>query len=137
MEHRTDVTRILSRIVGPYLLVAGVATALRRDELPKVIAALGADPGLTFVTGALILLVGLTMIVFHQRWRAPAQIALSLMAWGISLKGAALLAAPDSSMALAARLTGEPRTVAIVGGAAAVVGVWLCLIGYARKVFTF
>ena len=132
MARTLESTRLAARVLGPFIAIAGAAGVLRRGELAAVIAAFQADPALTFVTGMLVLLAGLALVAVHQRWRTPAEIALSLVAWLFVLRGAFLIFAPDVVFALADNALRSTRLVVAAGLAAVAAGVWLTLVGYRR-----
>jgi drug/metabolite transporter (DMT)-like permease len=127
-----DSTRLTARILGPFLTVAGAAAVLRRDDLLTLIEGFQADPALTFVTGMLLVLAGLALMAIHQRWRTPAEIALSLTIWLLTLRGVFLLFAPRLIFDLADNVMARTPLVVAAGLAAVGVGVWLTLVGYRR-----
>ncbi len=132
MARVLESTRLIARILGPFLVVAGAAAVLRRDDLLGLIESFQADPALTFVTGMLLLLAGLALMAVHQTWRTPAEIALSLTIWLLTLRGAFLLFAPAVLFDLADNVMAQTPLVVASGLAAVGVGVWLTLVGYRR-----
>jgi drug/metabolite transporter (DMT)-like permease len=132
MARVLDSTRLTARILGPFLTVAGAAAVLRRDDLLALIEGFQADPALTFVTGMLLVLAGLALMAIHQRWRTPAEIALSLTIWLLTLRGVFLLFAPSVIFDLADNVMARTPRVVAAGLAAVGVGVWLTLVGYRR-----
>ncbi|MCG9917340.1 MAG: hypothetical protein MH112_13405 [Phenylobacterium sp.] len=132
MARVLESTRLIARILGPFLVVAGAAAVLRRDELLGLIESFQADPALTFVTGMLLLLAGLALMAVHQTWRTPAEIVLSLTIWLLTLRGVFLLFAPAVLFDLADNVMAQTPLVVASGLAAVGVGVWLTLVGYRR-----
>lgn len=132
MARVLESTRLIARILGPFLVVAGAAAVLRRDDLLGLIESFQADPALTFVTGMLLLLAGLALMAVHQTWRTPAEIALSLTIWLLTLRGVFLLFAPAVLFDLADNVMAQTPLVVASGLAAVGVGVWLTLVGYRR-----
>ena len=88
------------------------------------------QPSLTFAVGLLVLLAGVALLALHHRWRSPAEIALSLIAWLFTLRGALLLLAPDVILDLADRMLVSTPLIVGAGLAAVALGVWLSLVGY-------
>ena len=137
MDRRAEPTRTLARIAGPWMLLAGVAVALRRDRMMGVLDAFAADPALSFVSGVFTLLLGLIVIAVHQKWGGVTQVIISLLGWLLALRGAVLLFAPEDMVALAHRVVGYgPGPMGVAGAVMAVIGLYLTLIGYARKIVT-
>ncbi len=132
MARVLDSTRLTARILGPFLTVAGAAAVLRRDDLLALIEGFQTDPALTFVTGMMLVLAGLALMAVHQRWRTPAEIALSLTIWLLTLRGVFLLFAPSVIFDLADNVMARTPLVVAAGLAAVGVGVWLTLVGYRR-----
>ncbi|MBA4793317.1 MAG: hypothetical protein H2041_06590 [Phenylobacterium sp.] len=132
MARIVESTRLSARVLGPFLAAAGAVAVLRRDDLGGLIDAFQGDAALTFVTGMLVLLAGLALLATHQRWRAPAEIAVSLVAWLFVLRGVFLIFAPEVVFDLADRALRSKTLVVGSGLAAVAVGVWLTLVGYRR-----
>ena len=132
MARVLDSTRLTARILGPFLTVAGAAAVLRRDDLLALIEGFQADSALTFVTGMMLVLAGLALMAVHQRWRTPAEIALSVTIWLLTLRGVFLLFAPSVIFDLADSVMARTPLVVAAGLAAVGVGVWLTLVGYRR-----
>lgn len=131
MARLTDSARLSARIVGPFVMAAGAAAVLRRDDLPVLVAGFRDQPSLTFAVGLLVLLAGVALLALHHhRWRSPAEIALSLIAWLFTLRGALLLLAPDVILDLADRMLVSTPLIVGAGLAAVALGVWLSLVGY-------
>lgn len=130
MARLTDSARLSARIVGPFVMAAGAAAVLRRDDLPVLVAGFRDQPSLTFAVGLLVLLAGVSLLALHHRWRSPAEIALSLIAWLFTLRGALLLLAPDVILDLADRMLVSTPLIVGAGLAAVALGVWLSLVGY-------
>ena len=137
MDRRAEPTRTLARVAGPLLLLTGVAVALRRDKMLAVIDGFAADPALSFTTGVFTLLLGLIVIAVHQRWGSVTQVVISVLGWLLALRGAVLLFAPEDMVQLAHMIIdrGTP-TIGIAGALLALIGLYLTLIGYARKIVT-
>lgn len=137
MDRRAEPTRTLARIAGPLLLLTGVAIALRRERIPAVIEGFAADPALSFTTGVFTLMVGLIVIAVHQKWGGVTQVVISVLGWLFAIRGAVLLFAPEDAVALAQFALRQGSVGVGVGGAiAALIGLYLTLIGYARKIVT-
>ena len=137
MDRRAEPTRTLARVAGPLMLLTGVAVALRRDKMLTVIEGFAADLALSFTTGVFTLMVGLIIIAVHQKWGGVTQVIVSLLGWLFVLRGAVLIFAPEDAAMLAREAVERgPAAIGIAGAAMALVGLYLTLIGYARKIVT-
>ena len=132
MARLTEPTRFCARILGPFLALAGGAAVLRRDELPSLVQGFREAPALTFSVGVLIMLAGLALLAHHQKWRRPAEAAVSLIAWLLTLRGVLLILVPGVVFDLAERLMRSTALALGAGLAAVALGVWLTLVGYRR-----
>jgi hypothetical protein len=127
-------TRTLARIVGPYLVVVGLALATRGDALTQLLPAFMQDKPLTFATGAFTLTAGLVMVAAHHHWSSLAAIAVSLIGVAAALKGAWLMIAPGMGAQLTAAVANAPPALMIAAALQILVGLWLSFAGwFARK----
>ena len=46
--------------------------------------------------GAILLIAGLVIIAFHQYWRSPAAIIVSVVGWFLAIRGVLLLTVPGA-----------------------------------------
>jgi hypothetical protein len=51
--------------------------------------------------GAILLISGLVIIAFHQYWRSPAAVIVSIVGWFLAVRGVLLLTVPRPTMRLA------------------------------------
>jgi hypothetical protein len=91
------------------------------------------DPGAAFMLGFFTLLVGLTMLVLHHRWKSPVQIVLSALGVILILRGTALLLAPGLVLDIVAHLQPVLNAAWAIGLAAALLGLWIAYEGYLKK----
>jgi uncharacterized membrane protein HdeD (DUF308 family) len=128
----TATTRILARIAGPFVAASGLAVAVRRDAVVGIVDGLEHDPALVFVLGIFTLLIGVILLVFHNRWGSPVQAVLSLLGWLSVIRGLVLLFVPDLVLALA-RPAVSPGPAVAAGLITLLIGLWLSYEGYVRK----
>lgn len=94
-------TQVLCRIFGPYLTIAAAAALARASQMRDLVSEFGSSIVWCWVTGAFVLLVGLTVLALHQIWRGVPAITVSTLGWVIAAKGVFLLAFPDRAVAAA------------------------------------
>ena len=128
--HPTVRTRTLARIVGPYLLIVALALYLRLATLATFFTSFMQDEGLVFVAGAFTLMVGLTVLVAHHHWTSISAGVISLIGILATVKGAALIIAPQFGSQLTADIV-ETQTI-MLGAIAfeAIMGLWLTFVGW-------
>lgn len=130
----TTRTIFLSKLIGLYCLIVGVAYIVQKDAVLTVGAALLRDGPLTLVFGVFLLILGLAAIIGHNIWHGgPAPIIVTLMGWIAALKGAtALVLSPDASANLMATTHFEQYFYVYMGITIAI-GVYLTYKGFTRK----
>jgi hypothetical protein len=86
-------TRFLSRLLGLYCLVIGVAMLAQRQATLATVGELLHDRPLMYLLGVLCVFAGLAMILVHNRWSGgPATVLVTLIAWLTLLKGIVFVA---------------------------------------------
>ncbi len=124
-----DRTRTAARIIGPYMLVMGLALLARGERLAAMLSGFTTDQPLALVTGAFTLLAGLTLTALHWRWRGPTAVAISLIGIAATLKGASLMIAPDLLVGATQEWTQRPFITA-VAMLQLMLGAWLSVAGW-------
>jgi hypothetical protein len=94
-------TQLLARVLGPYLVIAGAAAIMRAPQMKTMLAEFSGIGVASWITGALALLVGTTILAVHQNWHGVAAILVSALGWLTLVKGALLLAMPKAAASTA------------------------------------
>ncbi|MET0181277.1 MAG: hypothetical protein ABW199_00165 [Caulobacterales bacterium] len=123
-------TRTSARIVGPYMLISGLALFLRRDEAATLFGAFLSDDGLTFATGAFTVMAGLTLLTFHRHWSSVTAAIITIVGVMATLKGASLMAAPELGADMTIALLREPILLTLGALLDVALGAWLTFIGW-------
>jgi vacuolar-type H+-ATPase subunit I/STV1 len=85
-------TRFLSRLLGLYCLVIGLAMLAQRPATVLAVAALLHDRPLMYLLGVLCLFAGLAMVLVHNVWSGgAATVIVTLIGWLTLLKGLAFI----------------------------------------------
>lgn len=88
-------TKVLARILGFWIVLAVIGLIVARQSWLLALNALFADPPLVWVTGVFTILVGLTIVVLHNRWSGGAlPVVVTLYGWIALLKGLSLVWLP-------------------------------------------
>ena len=89
-------TELIARIAGPYLVLPGLGMLASPRFYRRMIAAQpAADPILINLSGAVHVVVGLTLLANHFLWASAAEIVVSLTGVAALLKGAGLIVLPE------------------------------------------
>ena len=93
-----NLTAFFAKLIGLWLLFAIVGMAVNRDATVTAMNAFFSDSGLMYITGAFTVIIGLTVVLLHNRWTSGALAALvSLYGWAALVKGAMFLFLPSPS----------------------------------------
>lgn len=90
-------TRAFARVIGPYVMIVTGIIIVRMPDLTTApfLSAFFKNPVIVWIMGAMLLLMGLIVIAFHQVWSNLAAALISLFGWFLALRGLALLVAPQ------------------------------------------
>ncbi|OBI07802.1 hypothetical protein [Mycobacterium scrofulaceum] len=124
-------TRFFCRVLGPFLVVIDVTAVARSSDMRSLLSQFEANSMWTFVTGAFILLLGLTIVAAHQSWRGAAAVIVSLLGWLIVLRGLLLVAFPKFFASLANDMVGAQGWWIAACVVFALVGLYLTYVGWA------
>ncbi len=126
-------TRMFARVIGPFVAAIAIIAALRGSEMTALLAQFTASAVWPWVTGAFVLLGGIAVVAFHQYWRSPAEVLVSVLGWMMVVRGVILIAFPAAFASMANRMIGWHAALTAVYVVMAVIGVYLTVIGYAAR----
>lgn len=129
-DEKTLRTRILSGIIGPYLIVVAMTLLFRQDVWTSLLPALMHDAPLVLVTGAFTLMAGLTIVRVHHHWTGASASVVSLIGIVVALKGACLMVVPSFGARLTAWVIRAPFLLPLLAIAMLAVGLWLSVSGW-------
>jgi hypothetical protein len=135
MAQSSRSTIVLARVAGPLLALSGPALIARPAIIPHLIDSFAADPAAPLLWGFIALLLGLTVLVFHQRWSTPLEIAITLLGWVLIVRAIILLFIPEMGIGIARTvLAASPNAVFAVGTVTTLLGAWLSYEGFRTKI---
>jgi hypothetical protein len=129
-QQSQDRTRVFARIFGPYLVIIAATAVLRPTDMRALLSGFEANPLWSWVTGAFILLFGLTVVAFHPYWRGAVAVIVSVLGWLVVIKGLFLVAFPHTYLSMvnsAIDAMGWWRSAAVVG---VLIGLYLTYVGW-------
>lgn len=124
-------TRMFARVLGPFFAVIAITVAVRAPDMATLLAQFTASKVWPWVMGAFILMGGIAIIAFHQYWRSPAAVIVSVLGWLLVARGVFLLAFPEAFASLANRMIGAVgawQAAYIIMG---LIGLYLTYVGWA------
>ena len=94
-------TKSFARVLGPFLTIVSFVAAVRMSEMRTLLSEFAASQVWPWVTGAFVLIGGIAVVAFHNQWRNPAAVIVSLLGWMLVVRGLVLLAFPATFTSLA------------------------------------
>ena len=88
----TATTRFLSRLLGAYCLIVGLAMLVHKKSTVATVTALLHDPPLVYLLGVIVVFAGLAMLLVHNRWSGGSvAVLVTVIGWLTLIKGVVLL----------------------------------------------
>jgi hypothetical protein len=122
----------LAKLIGPILLVAGVAMLVNRKDLDALAQEILRSRLMLLLFGLIDLSVGLAIVLTHNVWAADWRIIITLLGWLLLVRGAVRLLIPDQVKALGAKVLGNANVVTGSLAVVTVLGLVLSYFGYLR-----
>ena len=120
----------IARIIGPLLLVSGLAAITNRTLLEDVGREFLHNRALLFLAGILALIAGLAIVNTHNLWVADWPVIITALGWMAVAGGVVRMAFPSVTRRMgAAMLSNRPLIVAIAA-IQILIGGWLFWVGY-------
>ena len=125
-------TRMFARTLGPFFAIVPTTVAVRGSYMQTLFTEFKANPMWPWLYGAILLMFGLVIIAFHQYWRSPAAVILSVVGWIMALRGVLLLTVPQAYKAAgnAVYSSGATAGIWVVGICLGLVGLYLTYVGW-------
>jgi hypothetical protein len=125
-------TRMFARVLGPFFTIVPTTVAIRGSYMQTLFTEFKANPMWPWLYGAILLMFSLVIIAFHQYWRSPAAIIISVVGWIMAVRGVLLLTAPQvySAAGNAVYSSGATAGIWVVGISLGLAGLYLTYVGW-------
>jgi len=120
----------IARLIGPFLLVVGLAVFANRDSFRTLAEEFLASRALLFLAALITLPAGLAIVLTHNVWVADWRVLITLLGWLTAISGAIRLIAPQFVVKNGRNFLRQPMMPTIAGGIWGVLGLILCFFGY-------
>lgn len=123
-------TRLLARVLGPYLVIVTIVFVSRAPDVRTLFADVADNALVPWAFGAFTLLAGCVVMALHLQWHGAAAIIVSIFGIHMALEGVGLMAFPTSFISIATSMA--DGTAFVIAGAviAGVVGLYLTYVGW-------
>jgi hypothetical protein len=122
----------LARLIGPVMLVVGLAVFANQRAFRDMAEEFLASRALLFLSGMLIMPMGLAIVLTHNVWTADWRVLITLFGWLNAIGGTVRLAAPDTVMRTGLAMLRRPYFTPIAAAIWVVLGLLFCLFGFLR-----
>ena len=122
----------LARLIGPVMLVVGIAIFLNRRAFRDMAEEFLASPALLFLSGLLVMPMGAAIVLTHNVWTADWRVLITLFGWLNAIGGALRLLAPGWVMETGRAMLRRPGFVTIAAAIWITLGLLFCLFGFLR-----
>ena len=100
----------LAKVIGLYLLIAGLMLLIRRGAVGEVIDDITRSPALVAFAGSISLAIGLLLVVSHNHWSRDWTVVVTLLGWLALLQGVIRLFYPEGVVRWAKTLASAGAT---------------------------
>ena len=120
----------LARLIGPVMLVIGLAVFANQRAFRELAEEFLASRALIFLSGLLIMPVGLAIVLTHNIWAADGRVMITLFGWLNAIGGAVRLVAPNYVMEAGRAMLKRPYFIQAAATIWVVAGLLFCLFGF-------
>ncbi len=125
-----ETSQLLARVIGPYMLIAGLGLFISKDHYLELLDELKSHPLLMMVMGAFTLLLGLLLLQFHNIWTMDWPVLVTLIGWITVIKGTIAMIAPQAMNNLAACFKDNQTILNVQAAIAILFGAFMSYMGY-------
>ncbi len=122
----------LAKLIGPFFLIVAAALLINQSQFRLLTDEFMRSPALVFLTGLIVLPVGLAIVLTHNVWTADWRVLITVLGWLTVFKGAIRLLAPQQTLNVGRTFLAKPNVITIGAAIWLVIGAVLCFYGYLR-----
>src|SRR6266446_10335223 len=119
----------IARLIGPVMLVIGLAVLTNQRAFREMAEEFLSSRALLFLSGLIIMPVGLAIVLTHNIWAADGRVMITLFGWLNVIGGAARLCAPEYVMQSGRAMLKRPHFIPVAAAIWVVAGSLFCLFG--------
>src|ERR1700687_2629821 len=119
----------IARLIGPVMLVIGLAVLTNQSAFRAMAEECLRSRALLFLSGLIIMPVGLAIVLTHNIWAADGRVMITLFGWLNLIGGAVRLCAPEYVMQTGRAMLKRPYFITIAAAFWIAAGLLFCLFG--------
>jgi hypothetical protein len=121
-----DITMLVAKMLGVYLVVAGLFILLKGKSLPHLLKDLFDHPAVVYLLGILLIFLSSMYLIQYNIWDGTWKTLITLFMWAMMLKGLAYVFAPHMLSDIAIK---KSRNLFNIYGVVAIcIGLYLFLV---------
>ena len=120
----------LARLIGPVMLVVGLAVFTNPGGFRDMAEEFLASRALMFLSGLIIMPVGIAIVLTHNIWTADWRVAITVFGWLCAIGGALRLFGPLFVVKAGHTMLRQPYFTPIAAAIWVVLGLLFCFFGY-------
>ena len=124
-----NTTLFLAQIYGPILLAVGLGIFVSRNYYRRIYKELERDTLAVFTFGFFAMFVGIIQVFAHNVWQTLPQVIISVIGWGMLLKGAGFIIVPGAVDKMG-DYWADNKLIPIAGYATLILGAYLSWFAY-------
>lgn len=124
-----DLTTTFAQMWGPVLLLIGIGICISPSHYTSVYRDFAREPFAAFVFGIFATAFGIAQVGLHNEWSGTQEIIVTLLAWGMLIKGALFIVAPDLAVQ-GGKMVSRRSTVVAIGVVLIAFGGYLSWVSY-------
>ncbi len=121
---------LLARLIGPVLVVAGLAALVNPKFLQEIASEFLASRALIFIAGFLTLLAGLAIVNTHNVWSGGWPVVITVLGWLMVLGGVLRMGFPALTRSLGETMLARTAMLRVATGLQVALGGFLMYVGY-------
>lgn len=86
----------LSKLLGPYMVIVAIGLMFNLKFYQKMMEDFLKNTALIYLGGAMALIIGLVVVLFHNVWVAGWQVIITIFGWLALIKGIWLIVFPNT-----------------------------------------
>ena len=125
-----DTSILIAKFMGPVILAASLSMFINRDQVTRIFEDFTNSPGMIFLAGLMTLLMGLTLVIFHNKWEANWTLIITIFGWIGIAGGLMRMMFPMAAMEMGKRMIRHKGALAVIGVINALLGAFLTYKGF-------
>jgi len=122
-----DITILVAKILGIYLIVSGLFLLLKGKTVPHLLKDFFDHPATVYLTGVILIFLSSMYLVQYNIWDGSWKVLVTLFAWIVMLKGLSYILFPQALNQIMVKKF--RKSFGIYGVIAIIIGTYLFFLG--------